>query len=208
MAVAWLALVIATTGLGLHRAIGFPPQAVMEFLLLALPLAGLATNRRLRTALAAGGWTHMLAGSALVGGLFVGQFHGAVHDTFPFVPWTMYATTAPAEAVFHEYTALRRDGTRQALNPRALLGAFGASITNRLDELARAIREEARPDLRRTFIANYEALLRAMARAYNRSHPENPLRSILVSRNLVPRRGYCGPACVRSEPFWTIEGEG
>lgn len=200
-------MLTALAAAGVHRALGQPPKATMQGLLLAAPSLALLASPRLVRQLLGAGRLYAACGAAVIAALLFGHFHGAPHDTFPFAPWEMYGRPPRPEVVFYDYTAVLRDGTRLVVKPADNLPLF-RKLYVRLAHLADALETTADDDYRGRLSANFDALLQADARIYNRAHAANPVRAFEVGRNTVRRGVYCGPPCVRRVHFRTVEVAG
>ena len=54
-------------------------------------------------------------------------------------------------------------------------------------------------------IADYETVLRAIARMYNRRHPDDPIRTICVWHCTIPLQEYHNPSSIQRRLFWQLQ---
>jgi hypothetical protein len=109
-----------------------------------------------------------------------GQLVVSSRATFPFTAWTMYARAEPRRLVeYYRYRGMDAQGREVYVDPANVFTFVNsAEIASRVKYIGRPAtspegtkgREEAR--------ARVRDLLGALATAYNRSHPDAPLRSL------------------------------
>ena len=202
------AALIAVCSLGTFRVgLGLPPavgEAILLVAILAVPLASPALVAIIRrTPIVPRG---VFGGIAAL--MLIGHFHGKIYDTFPFVEWDIYAYAPAGEIRLFDYYAVRRDATQEHLVPADLFPPLRKKLAVHLEQLATAI-EAADPTSRDTLARQYDGLLRAMARAYNRAHADNPLSAIRIEQWTVPVEQYTGRESIVRQPFllWKDGGE-
>jgi hypothetical protein len=208
------ATVIVGCGLGAFRFVLPLPPAIAEVILLlailAVPLASpalIAVMRRVPTAQRA-------AWGGIVAAVLIGHFHGKIYDTFPFVAWDIYQSPPSSEILLFDYHAVRDDGTEEHLVPADLFPALRKKLAVHLEQVAGAIESTAdttpanqarRIELKR----RDDALLHALARAYNRTHADQPLIALRIERWSVPMERYAGRESIVRHPFrvWRLDRE-
>jgi hypothetical protein len=132
----------------------------------------------------------ILAGAPLLA-LLVGQLLDRSNAAFPLVSWRMFAVLQPFEPFeYLEYEGRTADGRGVGISPSALY----PSLTNY------RLRVGLEDRIGQAFDANNPArgadqriladTLTAIGGAYNRAHPEAPLRDLgIYRRRINPRRG-------------------
>jgi hypothetical protein len=207
------AIVIAGCAVGAFRStLGIPPAIVEAVLLLAIVAVPL-TSAGLVTIVRQIPMMQRTVFGCLLAAIVFGHFHRTIYDTFPFVEWDIYVSPAGGEVRLFDYYAVRRDGTEEHLVPADLFPSLRKKLAIHLEQVAAAI-EAARAtesDQARsiTLRQQYDGMLRALARAYNRQHAENPLVAIRIERWTVPVEHYAGRASIarRAYRVWRLESE-
>ncbi len=153
---------------------------VAESLAYLALFAGLLSLASMRAWLFAIPAPHRVALAGFVGLVTWGQLVVKSRDTFPFTAWTMYARAEPRRLVeYYRYHGVDAQGRAVDVDPAdEFTFVNSAEIASRVKYIGRpattpegtAGREEARTRVR--------DLLTAVAAAYNRSHPDAPLRSL------------------------------
>lgn len=208
------AAVIVACGLGMFRFVLPMPVAVTEAILLLAIFAVPLTSPALIAIMRGTSFAQRAVFGGIAAAALIGHFHGKIYDTFPFVRWDIYAS-APAEDIrLFDYYAVRHDATEEHLVPADLFPALRKKLAIHLEQVARAIDPETDTTIlnqarRMELTRRYDALLRAMARAYNREHADNPLVAIRIEQWSVPVHRYDGRPSIVRHPFriWRINGE-
>jgi hypothetical protein len=203
------AALIAAASLGTFRFALRIPSAITEAMLLlailAVPLASPALIAIIRRT--------PIVQRAVFGGIaaamLIGHFYRNIYDTFPFVEWDIYAYAPAGDIRLFDYYAVRRDATEEHVVPADLFPPLRKKLAVHLEQLATAIEAAADTTPRDTLMRQYDGLLRAMARAYNREHADNPLIAIRIEQWTVPVEHYAGRQSIARQPFrvWRDGGE-
>ena len=109
-----------------------------------------------------------------------GQLVVQSRTTFPFVAWTMYARAEPRRLVeYYRYRGIDARGQEVWVDP-AVEFTFvnSAEIASRVKYLGRPAASSKEGPRRDQARARVRDLLGALGAAYNRSHPDAPLRSL------------------------------
>ncbi|HVM95346.1 MAG TPA: hypothetical protein VMT89_03100 [Candidatus Acidoferrales bacterium] len=153
--------------------------------------------------------------AGLAAAILTGHFHGKYYDTFPFVEWDIYTAAPHGDPLLFDYYAVRGDLSEEQLIPAELFPGLGKKITTQLEQTCGALANEAeaaderQPTNTRRMVQQYDGLLRALARAYNRQHADNPLTAIRIERWNVPLQSYRGRESIVRQPFrvWMLTDE-
>ncbi|MER3524182.1 MAG: hypothetical protein C4326_08980 [Ignavibacteria bacterium] len=124
--------------------------------------------------------------------------HLAARNTFPFVGWMMYGSVEKGDPALYRYTALLRSGTSTELVPSRLLSAMMADrVSSKLYRQIVALHAASDTAQQRALLMQHKETLATLGRRYNEMHPNDPARSIIVSKVVVylhPRAGQYSSA--------------
>jgi hypothetical protein len=113
---------------------------------------------------------HRLAFAFLIGLMLCGHFAERGRQTFPFVPWRMFASKPSGETIEHiRIDGITDDGTRITINPERLFPSLGLG-TSRLYLKLSSLTKAALNTVENPAVARqrYEDMLLAIGRAHNR----------------------------------------
>jgi hypothetical protein len=146
---------------------------------------------------------------SIAAAMLIGHFHAKIYDTFPFIEWDIYTYTRVGEIRLFDYYAVRGDATEEHLVPADLFPSLRKKLAVHLEQLAGEMETAADATTRDTFTRQYDGMLRAMARAYNRQHAAHPLIAIRIEQWTVPGERYAGRESIARQPFllWRDGGE-
>jgi hypothetical protein len=141
----------------------------------------------------------------LLGGLlalmFAGHLAGSGKQSFPFVPWDMYAERAHGDPVFHRFALVRASGQQDPISGYGPGRHLPTQLHQRLQALAidgaAAGGDAARAALDET--------LRAVAHARADDVPDDPPVAIEIWRATIPLHDPAHPTDVRVEHLRRIE---
>jgi hypothetical protein len=125
--------------------------------------------------------------------------------TFPFVVWSMYTRPADGDPQFYDYSAVSQDGREMPLDVFRVSRTLSFRLMFPLRDMARKIEWAGEGSQRRAMIADYETILRAVARMYNRRHPDDPIRTIYVWHCTIPLHAYRTPASIQRRLLWQLQ---
>jgi hypothetical protein len=178
---------------GLWGADGLESAAMLILLL------GCASSQRLRASLAGIGMPRLLFVAGLTGLVLWGQLVRNNRVSYPFLQWSMYTKKDPPNEYF-EYRVRHRSGEQGLFRFGELMaftGPEGRVLENRI---ARALQ----PDAEGGLPAAGSDALRELVATYNRSHQEDPVVHMLVTRLTVPIRDFAGRESIRREPVLEV----
>lgn len=195
------AALIAACSLGTFR-FGLPiPPAIAEAILLVAILAVPLGSPALVGVIRRTPIVQRAAFGSLAAAMLIGHFHGKIYDTFPFVEWDIYTYAPAGEIRLFDYYAVRRDATEEHVVAADLFPVLRKKLAVHLEQLAIAIEAAADSTTRETLTRQYNGLLRAMARTYNREHADDPLIAIRIEQWTVPFEHYSGRESIARQPF-------
>lgn len=174
---------------------------MIELLLCGAIALFLVTRRDLRElALRLGTGRRVFLGGMLAL-LFAGHLAGSAKQSFPFVPWDMYAERAEGDPVFHRFALVRASGREDPISAYGPVRSVPTQLHQRLEALADA-EAAAGDDASR---AALDEMLRAVAQAQAGDVTSDPPVAIEIWRATVPLRDSVHPTDVRVEHVRRID---
>jgi hypothetical protein len=137
--------------------------------------------------------------------LIGGQLIDRGSDTFPFVGWSMYARPAHGDPQYYDYTMVSESGREMPLEVFRLSGSLSYRLMFPLKTMARNIAQTPEGPWRQAMITEYEGVLQAMARMYNRRNPTDRIQTICVWHCTIPLHPYRYPASIRRDLFRELQ---
>jgi len=125
--------------------------------------------------------------------------------TFPFVVWSMYTRPAYGDPQYYDYSAVSQNGRELPLDVFRVSRTLSSRLMFPLRDLAREIDRAGEGAQRQAMIADYETMLRAVARMYNRRNPDDPIQSIYVWHCTIPLHAYHTPASIHRRLLWELQ---
>jgi hypothetical protein len=125
--------------------------------------------------------------------------------TFPFVVWAMYTRPAFGDPQYYDYSARSQNGREVQLDVFRVSRTLASRLMFPLREMARELDGAWEESQRQAMIADYETILRAVARMYNRRNPDDPIRTIYVWHCTIPLHAYRNSSSIQRRLFWQLE---
>jgi len=137
--------------------------------------------------------------------LVVGFINGS-EQTFPFLPWRMYAGVPSGNPQAYEFVGISHRGQAVRLDLHQILPALGPRrLEIILAEQSASLQNETQASRRDSLWARHRATLQAVGRLYNYRHLEDPLLRIVVSTATLSPEEFYTPAAIRRRVLWSIE---
>lgn len=141
--------------------------------------------------------------------LILGQVVRQDHRTFPFINWRMYGTVAPsANPIFYEYFGKLRSGNTIPFYPAQVLAAAGGRIDSELADQIEDIQAEQDASRQYQRMMIYKATLKALADLYNKTHEDDPIITISVSKYAVPLENYQKDSLIERQFLFDVDVSG
>ena len=176
---------------------------MIELLLCGAIALYLVTRTELRALTVRLGVGHRVLLGGLVALMFAGQLAGSGKQSFPFVPWDMYAERSQGDPVFHRFALVRASGRQ---DPISGYGA-GRHLPTQLHQRLQALATDgaAAGDGGDAARAALDETLRAVAHAHADDVPDDPPVAIEIWRATVALHDPADPSDVRVEHLRRIE---
>ncbi len=138
--------------------------------------------------------------------VLAGHFANDTRATFPFSAWSMYGRPeSPDTLEFYRSEGIDRSLRRIVIDESELFPSIGgsaiASKVKRLAGHALAVQHLPNPGPRQRRLTDW---LRAVGDAYNRRHPERPVRAVELLKYSVSLRDRASSGLV-ARPIWRVE---
>lgn len=127
--------------------------------------------------------------------------------TFPFVVWSMYTRSAYGDPEYYDYSVVSQSGREMPLDAFRVSRTLSSRLMYPLRDMARKIDWAGEGSQRQAMIAEYESILRAVARMYDRRNPDDPIQTILVWHCTVPLHAYRTPASIQRRLLWQLQAQ-
>lgn len=128
--------------------------------------------------------------------LVAGHVANRADRAYPFITWELYTTPLPARPAYHEYTATLANGQQITLPLRSLFPGLAGLVGVTLESATWHSLHRGSAAERERASARMQALLLALAREYERRHPDSPVRSLDVWHRAIPTERYQGRASI------------
>jgi len=174
---------------------------MIELLLCSAIALYLCTRGDLRELALRLGTGHRVLLGGLLALMFAGHLAGSGKQSFPFVPWDMYADRAQGDPVFHRFALVRASGRQ---DPMSAYGP-GRNVPTQIHQRLQALATDdaaAGDDAAR---AALDETLRAVAHAHADDVTDDPPVAIEIWRATIPLHDPANPTDVRVEHVRRIE---